>query len=161
MENFFLRKANQQDARIIRKMVISANLNPSGLRWQRFWVAVDGTEGVIGCVQRKPHRDGSVELASLVVVEDWRGKGVARALIEAVIESHHGLLYLMCRSGLGDFYKRFGFVVPELEAMPRYLQRISKLADNFQRLTSRREGLLVMGRECYNSQVDLNPLSST
>ena len=148
MTGFSLRKANRQDAAAIRRMVRSANLNPTGLSWPRFTIAVDDTGSVIGCVQRKPHKDGSVELASLVVAEEWRGKGVARALIEAELKDHQGPLYLMCRAELGEFYQRFGFEALTLDQMSPYFQRISRLAGRFQTWFGGGDGLLVMRREC-------------
>ena len=43
----------------------------------------DQSQGeVIGCAQIKPHRDGSRELASLVVHPDYRGQGIARRMIQ-------------------------------------------------------------------------------
>jgi hypothetical protein len=67
---FSLRPAAKKDQPEIRKLVLAGGINPSGLDWQRFFVAEDQAGKVIGCAQLKPHRDGSVELASLVVVED-------------------------------------------------------------------------------------------
>jgi N-acetylglutamate synthase-like GNAT family acetyltransferase len=114
------------------------------LDWQRFVVATNPGGAVIGCAQVKPHRDGSYELASLVVDPDHRGQGIARLVIEHLIQLHEGDLYLMCRSSLGEFYGRFGFdAIPEPE-MPPFFQRIAKLA-SLARI-SRKEGetLLVM-----------------
>lgn len=145
MTDFSLRNARQQDAVFIRRMVFTAKLNPTGLDWQRFVVAVNSFGRVIGCVQIKPHRDGTEELASLVVVEDWRSNGVASALIRKMIDAHHGPLYLMCRAGLGSFYQQFGFTVLDLAGMPPYLQRISRLAGGFKKLFRIGEGLLIMG----------------
>jgi amino-acid N-acetyltransferase len=106
---FSLRPAAKEDAFLIRSLVHAARLNPTGLDWRRFTVAVLPNGEVIGCVQVKPHRDGTQELASLVVREDWRGRGVARALMRHELEIHAGPLYLMCRAGLGPFYRQFGF----------------------------------------------------
>jgi N-acetylglutamate synthase-like GNAT family acetyltransferase len=147
MTEFTLRKAERTDAAIIRRLVHAANLNPTGLNWQRFILAEAPDSTVIGFVQRKPHREGLIELASLVVVQEWRGKGVARALIEAGLDAHDGPLFLMCRADLGVFYQRFGFEALEIEAMPPYFQRIARFAGGFQKLTRRSEGLLVMRKE--------------
>lgn len=106
-------------------MVRRARLNPLGLAWERFTVAVDTEDGVVGCIQLKPHRDGANELASLVVVRSWRGRGVARALIDAVKAQSDGLLWLMCERGLVSFYERFGF---------QWLQDSSQMRPTFRRI---------------------------
>lgn len=139
MTIFSVRKAEKQDAATIRKMVFFASLNPTRLDWRRFITVVDEGGKVVGCVQRKPHRDGSIELASLVVDEDWRGRGVGRALIESLVADHDGPLYLMCRAELGIFYQKFGFEALTLDHMPLYFRRVSRLMG---------DGLLVMRREC-------------
>lgn len=144
---FSLRPAVEADADAIRDLVHSARLNPMGLEWRRFVVAVSPDGGVVGCVQLKPHRDGSWELASLVVRPDWRGKGVARALIERILALRPGELYLMCRSKLGSLYARFGFRPIEGEELPAYFRRISRLASVFGMLSQEGEKLLVMKRD--------------
>jgi N-acetylglutamate synthase-like GNAT family acetyltransferase len=141
---FSLRPAAKKDQPEIRKLVLAGGINPSGLDWQRFFVAEDQAGKVIGCAQLKPHRDGSVELASLVVVEDQRGKGVARALIEHLVRLQNGTLYLMCRSGLGPLYEKFGFTTLEEEEMPKYFRRVSKLFGKIEPFRKGKETLLVM-----------------
>jgi N-acetylglutamate synthase-like GNAT family acetyltransferase len=137
-----IRKATCSDAPIIRKMVILAGLNPTRLDWRRFITAVDQDGNVVGFVQHKPHKDGSIELASLVVDEDWRGRGVGRTLIEALVADQDGPLYLMCRTELGEFYQKFGFEALILDQMPRHFRRIARLMG---------KRLLVMRRTGGNS----------
>ena len=108
-----LRPATAADAAVIRSLVYAARINPTGLDWKRFVVAPGPNGEVIGCAQIKPHRDGSRELASLVVAPAWRGNGVARAIIEHLVANHPGPLYLTCRASLGPFYERFGFRVAD------------------------------------------------
>ncbi len=160
---FTLRPATVADAAAIKALIRQSGINPMGLDWPRFVLAVDtGDEWkeqgsflsklqinlpMIGCVQLKPHGDGSVELASLAVVPEWRGRGVARALIEHMLEQHSGPLYLMCRAGLGPLYEKFGFQSLEIEEMPPYFRRIARLMDVLGVLRPNSEGLLVMRRE--------------
>lgn len=141
-----LRPATQDDDTVIHELVHIGGINPTGLDWRRFLVA-DIQEGqVIGCGQIKPHRDGSFELASIVVHPDWRGKGIARRLIERLLETYPGVLYLMCRAELGSFYEKFGFRAIEVTEMPTYFRRINRLVNLVSKLRSEGSGLLVMQR---------------
>ncbi|HSG25314.1 MAG TPA: GNAT family N-acetyltransferase [Anaerolineales bacterium] len=146
MDHFSLREATQDDSAAIRALVLEGGINPTGLDWTRFVVAEDQSGTVVGCGQLKPHRDGSLELASLAVKETQRGRGVARALIEQLIAHHDGILYLMCRSGLGPLYEKFGFYTLEYDEMPRYFQRVSKLVGVLNAVRKTNETLLVMCR---------------
>lgn len=143
---FVIRPARPEDQAIIRKLVRIGRINPTGLDWERFIVALSPEGEVIGCGQIKPHRDGSYELASLVTHPRWRGKGVARALVEHLSASHTGDLYLMCRSELGKFYEKFGFRIVQPDEMPRYFRRISRMVKLLEKLRSEGSGLLVMKR---------------
>lgn len=123
MTDYSLRPAAKQDFPAIKAMVNQARINPTGLAWERFWVAEAEGE-VIGCAQLKPHKDGSCELSSLVVRTDWRGQGIARTLIEHLRSIHSGPLYLTCRTDLGPFYEKFGFRTISLEEMPKYFRTV-------------------------------------
>lgn len=140
-----IRAAQAGEAKAIKALVYSERLNPTGLDWRRFLVAVDKKGDVLACGQIKPHRDGSQELASLVVVPDWRGRGLARQLVNELISSTDFELYLTCRSSLGGFYERLGFQVISPHEMPGYFRFVSRIFHFLQRLT-RSEGLLVMRR---------------
>jgi N-acetylglutamate synthase-like GNAT family acetyltransferase len=157
MENFRLRRAEERDAGRIRELVIQGKINPFGLDWRRFILAEDPDGRVIGCVQRKPHRDGSIELASLAVDEAARSQGVARALVEAFTALHVGDLYLMCRSDLEGFYQKFGFRMLEPEEMPPYFQRVMRMVNTVNWVTRYDGSPLIMYRECGQSEVDRYP----
>ena len=149
---FTLRPAVEEDLTAIRALVKEGRINPTGMKWTRFVVAETAGGEVIGCGQVKPHRDGSIELASLVVTASWRGSGVARAMIEYLVAAHPQDLYLMCRSSLGVFYERFGFQpVPEAE-LPTYFRRISRFAGLAEVLRKEGETLLIMKRRAEDIQ---------
>lgn len=145
-ESYLIRAAQAGDAAAIKTLVHRERLNPIGLDWERFLVAVDETGNVLACGQIKPHRDGSQELASLVIAPEWRGQGLARRIIEALLSSCSTDLYLTCRASLEKFYERFGFTVISPPEMPGYFRTVSRIFRILQLIT-RYEGLLVMRRQ--------------
>lgn len=144
---FDIKPATEQHAAAIQSLVRSSGINPTGLAWQRFLVALDAAGALIGCVQIKPHGDGSRELASLAVAPQWQSQGVARALIEAILAQNPGTLYLMCQARLGVFYEKFGFHSIPMGEMSTYFRRISKLAGVVLAMQKADEQLLIMRRE--------------
>jgi N-acetylglutamate synthase-like GNAT family acetyltransferase len=144
--NYCIRPAVSQDHAAIRALIRAVKINPLGIDWARFLIAVDGGNRLVGCGQVKLHRDGSRELASIAVTPAWRGQGVAHALIKRLVASHDQPLYLTCRSHLGDFYKRFGFQVIQPAEMPAYFRRVFRLAELLARFSRGKSGLLVMRR---------------
>ena len=141
-----IRKATQADAGVIRSLVIAGRINPSGLNWRRFVVACLPDGEVIGCGQIKSHRDGSWEMASITVKRSWRGQGIARAMIDSLLSSFNGDLYLMCRSKHTGLYEGFGFRVIDEDEMPRYFRKVKQLARLSELLLSEGEHLVIMKR---------------
>jgi N-acetylglutamate synthase-like GNAT family acetyltransferase len=139
-----IRAARETEAAQIRDLIYRVGINPMGLDWRRFVVAVDDHDEMIGCGQLKPHGQDVLELASIAVYPDHQGKGVARAIIEHLLKDSPRPLYLMCESALGPLYEKFGFHEISYEEMPRYFQRISKLAGLVTTLARREERLLIM-----------------
>jgi N-acetylglutamate synthase-like GNAT family acetyltransferase len=128
MKDFSLRPALKTDFSSIKELIHVGEINPTGLDWERFVVATSPDGELIGCGQLKPHGREIFELASIVVHPKYRHGGVARAIIEHLLADGPRPLYLMCRSRLETFYEKFGFRAIPYEEMPRYFQRISKLA---------------------------------
>ena len=128
MASYRLQAAKATQQRQIKALVRAARINPLGLDWRRFMVALDENGVIIGCGQIKPHRDGSWELSSIVVTSAWQGQGVARAIIEHLLAGSPRPLWLTCVSTLDPFYTRFGFrEVTALADMPPYFRRVSRL----------------------------------
>ena len=125
---YTVRQATAKDLGPIRRLIEAVDINPSGLRWTRFLVALDGKDGVVGCGQIKEHAGGMLELASIAVAPEHRGRGIASAIIERLLTSADRPVYLMCRSGLVVMYQHFGFRTLLRDGMPRYFQRVVKLA---------------------------------
>ena len=144
MTAFTIRPALETESGLIKDLVYSTGINPMGLDWKRFVVAVNAQEQVLGIGQIKPHGGDVLELASIAVFPEYRGQGVARAIIEHLVKDSPRPLYLMCQSSLGPLYEKFGFRGLTYEEMPRYFQRISKLAGIVTTLAHRDQRLLVM-----------------
>jgi N-acetylglutamate synthase-like GNAT family acetyltransferase len=144
MLNYTLRPAHESESGQIKALIHSVGINPMGLDWKRFVVAVNDQEEIIGCGQLKPHGKEILELASIAVVPEHRGKGIARAVIEHLLKDSPRPLYLTCISSTGPLYEKFGFVALSQEEMPRYYQRLRKLAMALIHLSSRNDELLVM-----------------
>ena len=141
-----LRRATAADAPVIRRLIHAERLNPFGLNWRRFWLAMGEDGRVIGCGQVKPHRDGSRELASIVVLPAWRKRGAASTIIRQLLTENPPPLYLTCRAELTGFYARFGFAVVENPAeLPPYFWRIAKVFRLLRHLTNGRVDLCVLG----------------
>ena len=139
-----LRPARESEAAQIRDLIRSSGINPMGLDWKRFILAVNDEDEMIGCGQLKPHGKEILEMASIAVVPEYQKRGVASTIIEHLLKDSPRPLYLTCVSTMGPFYERFGFVSLPYDEMPRYYQRLSKLAMAMMSLASRNEQLLVM-----------------
>ncbi len=140
-----MRRATANDAAAIRALIWQVRINPTGLDWRHFLVAVDGSDRVIATGQVKPLQDGTRELASIATAAEFRGQGLASALINQLIAETPRPLYLECAERLGSFYARFGFRTLSKEEMPPVLGRKADLMDWMRRhLAPKMSRLLVM-----------------
>ena len=146
MTTYTIRPARETEAAAIKDLIHLVGINPMGLDWRRFVVAVDAQDQIIATGQIKPHGANAAihELASIAVAPEYRGQGLARAIIEHLLKESPRPLYLTCVSSLEPLYQKFGFYSISYDEMPRYFQRISKLAGLVFLLASRDEKLLVM-----------------
>jgi N-acetylglutamate synthase-like GNAT family acetyltransferase len=127
MTNYSVRPALEAESIQIKNLINLVGINPTGLDWNRFLVAVNENGQVIACGQIKPHGGDIRELASIAVDPEYRGQGIARAVIEALLRESPKPLYLMCISHNGPMYEKFGFQKVADKAAPRYFARIQKL----------------------------------
>ncbi len=144
MTNYTLRPARESESGVIKDLIHLTGINPMGLDWKRFIVAVNEQDQVIGIGQIKPHGTDILELASIAVYPEHQGKGVASAIIVHLLANSPRPMYLMCESSRGSLYEKFGFQAIEYAEMPRYFQRITKLAGLMTTLARRDARLLVM-----------------
>lgn len=125
-----LRPACAKDIWSIRKLVLSAKLDPTQLRWSQFW-AIECEGRIVACGQLRSF-SGAQELGSLVVAPAWRSRGLGSYLAEHLIQEATQPLYLECLGNrLARFYTRFGFVAIAWEDLPPSLKwkfGISQLA---------------------------------
>lgn len=130
MADFCIRPALEKDHPAIRALIREVQINPIGLNWRHFLVAISPADKLIGCGQIKRHLDGSREVASIAVQENARGQGVARAIIEGLLALETTRpLYLMCRKKLEPLYNKFGFLAISQSDMPVYFKRIKQVEE--------------------------------
>lgn len=147
MQTYEIRPAQESEFAQIKELIHLVGINPTGLDWRRFLVAVDNSGTVIGCGQVKPHGTDVLEMASIAVHPDFRGQGVARKIIELILEQSPRPLYLMCIEHNGPMYEKFGFKTLDEPGMPKYFQRIHKLFAVAKTMRRTDENLLVMKLE--------------
>ena len=142
-----IRPAAAADQAAIRAIVRAAPLNPIGIDWPRFLLVASG-EQIVGIGQVKPHGDGTRELASIAVVPEWRGRGIASMIVRALLVRETGTLYLMCAPEMAGYYPRFGFRRLAPAELPPYFRRIDRLMGVLRLLTAGRlHGPVVMRRD--------------
>ena len=157
-----LRRGVRSDADAIRAGVLRESMNPLGLDPTRFVVAVDDARdgAIVGFGQLKPWETLSdrpkddvvgqvvrllnltpnwsgelLELASLVVTKEWRGRGVGTAVVrrlvmdaktttgDGVTKTARPTLCLLTLRSTTPFYERLGFQeIASPERVPRPLQ---------------------------------------
>ncbi|MBI2333750.1 MAG: GNAT family N-acetyltransferase [Chloroflexi bacterium] len=144
MDTYQIRPALESESSQIKDLIHEVGINPTGLDWRRFLVAVDGSGKVIGCGQIKPHGKDILELASIAVTPGYQKQGIARKIIEILLAENPRPLYLMCIEHNGPMYEKFGFRAVGYEEMPRYFQRMQKLFNVAKAVRRVEEGLLVM-----------------
>jgi N-acetylglutamate synthase-like GNAT family acetyltransferase len=118
----WIRRAKPADQGAIRRLVRGAGINPLGLDWPNFIVAVNG-EQIVGTGQIRPHQDGSAELASIAVLPAYQGRGIGGVIVATLVSCHSGPLYLSCVNTMPAFYARFGFRIVEAAMLPPVLTR--------------------------------------
>lgn len=147
MPEYKARPALESESAQIKELIHLASVNPMGLDWRRFLVVVEGSGRVIGCGQVKPHGAGILELASIAVSPDYRGRGIARRIIEGLLANHPRPLYLMCMEHNGPMYEKFGFRSIDYDEMPKYFRRMRRMFDAAKIVRRIDEGLLIMKLE--------------
>jgi len=145
-----LRPATAADQKQIVAIIRAAQINPLGLKWPNFVLAVEAETGaIVGTGQIKAHADGSRELASIAVIPAYQRRGIAHQIIEHLITEYRRIchadpLYLTCMSTLGPFYEQFGFRSLELDEMTPHFRRAQRFVSLLQAVARQEVTLLVM-----------------
>ena len=106
---------------MIAEEVIDSFLNLGSASGYRVWVAVEGTDKIIGyiCFGQAPLTEGTWDIYWIAVVVTWRGRGVGRALLRHAEEEIRGeggrMVLIETSSTLGYqqarmFYGRMGYL---------------------------------------------------
>jgi amino-acid N-acetyltransferase len=146
-----IRPATADDQESIVALVRSERLNPTGLHWQNFVVAEDAGR-IVGAAQIRKHKDGSRELASLVVEPSWRARGLAARLIETLLASEHGHLFVITSERRSAYFARWRFQTANRSRAPWPVQLnyyISQVGGGMVSLLLRREllRLVILDRQ--------------
>ncbi len=116
-----LRPAYDKDIWSIRKLVLTAKLDPTQLRWEQFSV-IESEGKLVACGQLRNFEDAQ-ELGSLVVIKDWQKCGLGTTLTKHLIQQATQPLYLECLGKkLEYFYSRLDFVPISLTELPQSLK---------------------------------------
>jgi N-acetylglutamate synthase-like GNAT family acetyltransferase len=101
-----IRKASPEDEPGIRALAASLRLDYPGMESDPAWCAEDGGR-VVGSVRLMIHQD-SLELVALGVDPAFRGGGLGRSLVRALLEETQGDVHLA--TIIPEFFARCGFV---------------------------------------------------
>ena len=118
--SIYIRPAMAAEQALLRRIVLAAHLDPSNLHWQNFVIA-EWDAQLAGIAQVKPYKDCR-EFGSLVVLPEFRKRGIAAQLIERCLANEPGRIYLICESRMESFYKKWGFSKVSFAQAPRTLR---------------------------------------
>ncbi|MEO1521270.1 MAG: GNAT family N-acetyltransferase [Cyanobacteria bacterium J06633_2] len=137
-DEWSMRPAKSDDVWAIRRLVLSAWLDPTQIRWQQFWIIErvglplrrtyrssisSATSPIIGCGQLR-NFDDAQELGSLVIHSKWRHHGLGTALTQKLIDIADRPLYLECLGDrLCEFYTHLGFLKADWATMPSSMKK--------------------------------------
>lgn len=103
-----IRAAEARDVSAIRGLLRGEGMSVIGLDWHHFVVAEAGGR-LVGCGQLRPRGGDVTELASLVVVPEYRHMGVAARLIAAALRRAAEGVMLITAARHAEHYRRWGF----------------------------------------------------
>lgn len=123
---YSIRPATPGDQAAIAALVWAEGLNADALRWPDFLVAVDEARRLIGIVQLRRHADGARELASLVVVPEWRGRGLGTRLVDVLLAPRPERVLVVADAAHAAHFARWGFAPLAPADAPRSVRRVHR-----------------------------------
>jgi N-acetylglutamate synthase-like GNAT family acetyltransferase len=115
MTEMRIRKAGEKDISAAVGLAKSLDLDYPGMEKDRLWVAEDERDGrIFGVVALKEHPDCR-ELCALGVAASARGRGLAKALVRALLGETPGAVHLA--TVIPGFFEGLGF--ERTPAVPR------------------------------------------
>jgi N-acetylglutamate synthase-like GNAT family acetyltransferase len=116
-----VRRARGADVQEIETLLCLEDLDRSAFVLDDFFVAETPSGCFAGCARLKPYSD-CVELSSVAVHSMYRGRGIGRAIVAALLaRATVPAIYLVCEPKETAFFARFGFQVLRREGVPRAL----------------------------------------
>lgn len=110
---------------------------------------------IVGIGQIKRHRDGTPELASLVVAEQYRQQGIGGRIVQELVDQHQRAhptegLYLFCLAELEHYYQRFGFQTVKRAQLPWPLWSMHLFGNSIGRLVHFAGGPIIQIRAMHH-----------
>jgi len=106
--SIIIRPAAESDQPTITSLIRRARLNPRNLHWSHFMVAEEDGK-IAGFRQVKIHKNGTREVASGLVIPEYRHHGISARLMHEILARENNPLYLMCNEKWVQYYEQFGF----------------------------------------------------
>ena len=107
-------------------------------------IAETGDGELIGCARVKNHKGNIREIATVVVVKSWRGKGVAAAGLKYIQAGFPRPLWGTCLNNLVPYYKKLGFLEVTGGKLPPCFRRRQRLFNGLLSLFRSRKRLAVI-----------------
>jgi len=106
--SIIIRPAIESDQPTITSLIREVRLNPRNLHWSHFMVAEEDGK-IAGFRQVKIHKNGTREVASGLVIPEYRHQGISARLMHEILARENNPLYLMCNEKWVQYYEQFGF----------------------------------------------------
>jgi amino-acid N-acetyltransferase len=124
-----IRKARLDDVPLIHNLIMEASKKAAVIPRSQaelyetlrdFFVCDEGN-GPVGCCALHITWQDLAEVKSLAVREEFRGKGIARALVNACLEEGRvfGVARIFALTAVADFFLKIGFVKIPKEELPQ------------------------------------------